>query len=105
MVIRSADGMTRSTARPAGINGKMRLDKEIRQLQQISQMGSLPHRRQTSHKVRENPKLAEDHRGALDALLNVLRRACDGAAHRSDGSVERLLRRRVVGTHAAFFPS
>jgi hypothetical protein len=55
MVIRSGDGMTRSTARPAGINGKMRLDKEIRQLQQTSQMGSLPHRRQTSHKVRENP--------------------------------------------------
>src|SRR3954447_2364245 len=57
MVIRSGDGMTRSTARPAGINGKMRLDKEIRQLQQTSQMGSLPHRCQTSHKVRENPRL------------------------------------------------
>src|SRR3954447_4487212 len=50
--------MTRSTARPAGINGKMRLDKEIRQLQQTSQMGSLPHRRQTPHKVRENPPLS-----------------------------------------------
>src|SRR3954468_18572678 len=56
MVIRSGDGMIRSTARPAGINGKMRLDKEIRQLQQTSQMGSLPHRCQTSHKVRENPR-------------------------------------------------
>ena len=31
MMIWSADGMTRSTARPAGINGKMRFDKEIRQ--------------------------------------------------------------------------
>jgi hypothetical protein len=29
MVIWSADGTTRSTARPGGINGKMRFDKEI----------------------------------------------------------------------------
>src|SRR4051794_33920476 len=56
MVIRSGDGMTRSTARPAGINGGTSFNKEIRQLQQTSQVGSLPHRRQTPHKVRENPK-------------------------------------------------
>jgi hypothetical protein len=34
MVIWSGDGTTRSTARPGGINGKMRFDKEIQQLQQ-----------------------------------------------------------------------
>src|SRR4051812_19014349 len=58
MVIWSADGMTRSTARPAGINGKMRFNKKIRQLQQALYMGCPRHRCQTPQKVRESRLVA-----------------------------------------------
>src|SRR4051794_37765058 len=99
MVIRSGDGMTRSTARPAGINGKMRLDKEIRQLQQTSQMGSLPHRCQTSHKVRENSTWLTRYTAAQSVTDHLFEPADGGFDAGTGGVAGRLLpgRSSVLG--------
>jgi hypothetical protein len=40
IVIRSGEGTTRSTARPGGINGRMRFVKEVQSLQPALKMGT-----------------------------------------------------------------
>jgi hypothetical protein len=47
-VIRSGEGTTRSTARPGGINGRMRFAKEVPSLQSALKMGTWPHARHHS---------------------------------------------------------
>lgn len=55
IVIRSGDDTTRSTAKPGGINGRMRFDKEVQSLQPALKMGSRPHARHRSTQSAEEP--------------------------------------------------
>ena len=117
MVIWSGDGTTRSTARPGGINGRMRFAKEVQSLQPALKMGTWPQGRHRSTQSAEEPDFERKRaffacplqafgpwRCSHPGLAGILRRLLEHSPQARFGSMAEVSERLRAVIHGATVP-